>query len=407
MTEILAGIVTFTGVVMLLVAALLVARKWMVATGQINLFLNGDTSHPLVIEPGRTLLDTLANQEIYLPASCGGRGICGTCKVCIRKGAGSPLPSELSLVTLAERRKGIRLACQVKVKSDMAVELPAEYFSVRQWKCRVLSSRSVATFIKEVVLELSDGESLPFRAGGYVIVQCPPHKLHYADFDIDPRFQEPWNKLDLWQYSSHVKEGTERAYSLANYPLEKGILILNVRIELPPPSHPKAPPGTVSSYLFSLKAGDSMTVSGPYGEFFARESDAEMVFVGGGAGMAPMRSHIFDQLERLHTSRRISFWYGARSLQEAFYVEDFDRLAAEHVNFQWILALSDPQPADNWQGARGFIHEVVRERYLANHPAPEDIEYYLCGPPAMIDACVLMLTDLGVEPENILFDKFG
>ncbi|XKE44206.1 NADH:ubiquinone reductase (Na(+)-transporting) subunit F [Halomonas organivorans] len=407
MAEILIGITTFTGVVMLLVAALLIARKWLVAGGQVKLFLNDDTSAPLSIEPGRTLLDTLASRDIYLPAGCGGRGLCGTCKVCVREGGGSPLPSELSLTTLSERRRGIRLACQVKVKSDMTIELPAEHLNARKWQCQVLSNRSVATFIKEVVLELPDGESLPFRAGGYVLVQCPPHELHYADFDIDPRFQEPWNELGLWEYSSYVKEDTERAYSLANYPLEQGILMLNVRIEPPPPSHPKAPPGIVSSYLFSLKAGAPLTVSGPFGEFFARESDAEMVFIGGGAGMAPMRSHIFDQLERLHSRRRISFWYGARSLQEAFYVEDFDRLASEHENFQWTLALSDPQPEDDWQGAYGFIHEVVRDRYLAHHSAPEDIEYYLCGPPPMIDACVAMLTDLGVEPDNILFDKFG
>ena len=399
MAEILFGIAAFSAVVMLLVTALLVARQWLVAGGQVTLLLNDGTSPPLIVEPGRTLLDTLASREIYLPAGCGGRGVCGTCKVRIREGTGAPLPSELSLMTLAERRSGIRLACQFKVKSDLILELPLEYLNTRKWQCRVRSNRSVATFIKETVLELPEGESLPFRAGSYVIVECPTHQLHYADFDIDPPFRERWDQLELWQYSSHANEVTQRAYSLANYPLEKGVLVLNVRIEPPPPSHPDAPPGIVSSYLFGLMPGDPLTISGPFGDFFARDSGAEMVFIGGGAGMAPMRSHIFDQLERLHTKRKISFWYGARSLRESFYMEDFDRLGLIHENFQWVLTLSDPQPEDDWQGPRGFIHEVVRDQYLANHPSPEDIEYYLCGPPPMIDACMVMLIDLGVEPD--------
>jgi Na+-transporting NADH:ubiquinone oxidoreductase subunit F len=290
----------------------------------------------------------------------------------------------------------------------MKIELPPEVFEVRKWKCKVRSNHNVATFIKELVLELPPGESVPFRAGGYIQIECPPHVVHYKDFDVEEEYREDWDKFKLWRYTSTVEEPVTRAYSMANYPEEKGIILLNVRIASPPPRAPEGtPPGKMSSYMFGLKPGDEVTISGPYGEFFAKETDAEMLFIGGGAGMAPMRSHIFDQFYRVHTKRKVTFWYGARSLREAFYVDDFNKIQDEFDNFKWYLALSEPLPGDNWTGHTGFIHQVVFDNYLKDHPAPEDIEYYLCGPPLMLQACMQMLDDLGVEPESILFDDFG
>jgi len=296
----------------------------------------------------------------------------------------------------------------VKIKNDMKIEIPAEIFHVKRWNCKVRSNRNVATFIKELVLELPEGESVPFRAGGYIQIECPPHTVHYKDFDIEEKFRDEWDKFNLWRYTSECKERVERAYSMASYPEERGIIMLNVRIASPPPRAPEGtPPGIMSSFIFGLKPGDEVTISGPFGEFFARDTDNEMVFIGGGAGMAPMRSHIFDQFRRLHTKRKVSFWYGARSLREAFYIEDFDSIQAENENFKWYLALSEPLPEDNWTGYVGFIHKVLYDNYLKDHSAPEDIEYYICGPPMMNTAVISMLTDLGVERENILFDDFG
>jgi Na+-transporting NADH:ubiquinone oxidoreductase subunit F len=299
------------------------------------------------------------------------------------------------------------MACQVKVKEDLRIELPPEVFDIRQWTCRVRSNHNVATFIKELVLELPEGEEVPFRAGGYIQIDCPPHEARYRDFEIEEEYREDWEKLNLWRYVSVVDEPVTRAYSMANYPDEKGVIMLNVRIASPPPGLGDAPPGQVSSWIFSLKPGDEVVISGPYGEFFARETDDEMCFVGGGAGMAPMRSHIFDQFRRLHTARKVTFWYGARSLREVFYMEDFDSIARESDNFEWQLALSDPLPEDRWTGYTGFIHQVLHDNYLKDHPAPEEIEYYLCGPPLMIEACKKMLDELGVESENVMFDDFG
>ena len=301
----------------------------------------------------------------------------------------------------------MRLACQVAVKRDMRLKIAEEIFGVRKWQCTVRSNKNVATFIKELVLELPKGEEVPFRAGGYIQIECPPHELSYTDFDIEEEYRADWDRFNMWQYHSKVDEWVTRAYSMANYPGEEGIIMLNVRIASPPPGHPKAPPGKMSSYIFNLKPGDTVTIMGPFGEFFARDTDKEMIFIGGGAGMAPMRSHIFDQLKRLRATRRISFWYGARSLKEMFYVEDFDALAAEFPNFTWHVALSEPQPEDDWQGLTGFIHQVLYDEYLKDHPAPEDCEYYLCGPPMMISAVTTMLLDLGVEREDIMFDDFG
>jgi Na+-transporting NADH:ubiquinone oxidoreductase subunit F len=324
------------------------------------------------------------------------------------EGGGAVLPTESSLLSKKEVNGHYRLSCQVTVKQDMRVRIPDEVFGVRKFACRVRSNRNVASFIKELVLELPEGEELDFRAGGYIQIECPPHDLKYSDFDIDERFRDEWDRYRLWRYESHVTQTVTRAYSMANFPLEKGIIKLNVRIATPPPgSDDKIPPGIMSSYIFGLKPGDSVTVSGPFGEFYARDTDNEMVFIGGGAGMAPMRAHIFDQLKRRHSKRKMSFWYGARSLKETFYVDEFDELAAENDNFSWHIALSEPQPEDNWSGYTGFIHKVLHDQYLAKHKAPEDCEYYLCGPPMMNSAVIKMLQDLGVTPDHILLDDFG
>ena len=317
------------------------------------------------------------------------------------------LPTEESHFTRREANEGWRLSCQTAVKQDMKIRVPEEVFGVKQWECTVESNPNVATFIKELTLRLPEGESVDFRAGGYVQLECPPHHVRYADFDVDETYRADWERFGFFKLESQCDETTIRAYSMANYPEEKGLVKFNIRIATPPPGSEGIPPGVMSSWVFNLKPGDKVKVYGPFGEFFAKDSDAEMVFIGGGAGMAPMRSHIFDQLKRLHSKRRISFWYGARSLREMFYVEDYDQLAAENDNFDWHVALSDPQPEDNWEGLTGFIHNVLYEEYLKDHPAPEDCEYYMCGPPMMNAACIQMLTDLGVEPENIMLDDFG
>jgi Na+-transporting NADH:ubiquinone oxidoreductase subunit F len=326
----------------------------------------------------------------------------------VTDGGGAMLPTERGFITRGEAREGLRLACQVKVKQDMKIEVPAEIFDVRRWTCKVRSNDNVATFIKELVLELPAGEAVPFRAGGYIQVERPPGTVNYQDFEIGDEYRPDWDKFNLWRYTSTVDEPVVRAYSMANYPEERGIIMLNVRVASPPPRGPEGiPPGKMSSYIFGLEPGDEVVISGPFGEFFAKETQAEMLFIGGGAGMAPMRSHIFDQFRRLHTTRKVSFWYGARSLREAFYVDEFDALARECDNFEWHLALSEPLPEDNWTGKTGFIHQVLLDNYLKDHPAPEDVEYYLCGPPMMLKACMQMLDGLGVEPENILLDDFG
>jgi Na+-transporting NADH:ubiquinone oxidoreductase subunit F len=288
----------------------------------------------------------------------------------------------------------------------MKIHVPPEVFDVRRWMCTVRSNHNVATFIKELILELPPGESVPFRAGGYIQISAPPHHVKYKDFDIEPEYRDAWDAFNLWKIESRVDEAVERAYSMANYPEERGIIMLNVRVATPPPRM-DVPPGKTSSWIFNLKPGDKAEIAGPFGEFFAKETKNEMCFIGGGAGMAPMRSHIFDQFKRLRTDRKVTFWYGARSLREAFYVEDFESIAAEFPNFEWHMAMSEPQPEDNWTGYTGFIHQVVLNEYLCKHPSPEDIEYYLCGPPPMLKAVMKMLDDLGVEPENILFDDFG
>ncbi len=402
------GMVMFTAIILGMVAVLVMARKWLVSTGDVSITINGDGENAVHVEAGSTLLNALSAQKIFIPSACGGKGSCGVCKVGVLEGGGAMLPTELGFISRGEAREGCRLSCQVKVKQDLKIEVPAEIFSVRKWQCKVRSNHNVATFIKELVLELPEGESVPFRAGGYIQIECPAHVAKYEDFDVEEEYREDWDKFKIWKYVSTVTEGVNRAYSMASYPEEEGIIMLNVRVATPPPRAPEGtPPGIMSSYIFSLKPGDEVTISGPFGEFFARETENEMVFIGGGAGMAPMRSHIFDQFKRLSSTRKVSFWYGARSLREAFYIDHFDAIAKDNKNFDWHLALSEPLEEDNWSGYVGFIHQVLFENYLKDHPSPEDCEYYICGPPMMNDAVINMLHDLGVENENILFDDFG
>ncbi|HHL71476.1 MAG TPA: NADH:ubiquinone reductase (Na(+)-transporting) subunit F [Bacteroidetes bacterium] len=404
---ILLGVVMFTVIVLILVAVITFARSKLVASGSAHITINDDPEHSIDIPLGGKLLNALASQSIFVPSACGGGGTCAQCKVRVLEGGGDILPTETSHINRREAREGYRLSCQVAVKGDMKIEVPAEVFSVKKWECTVRSNHNVATFIKELVLDLPEGENVDFRAGGYIQIEAPPHTVYYKDFIIEEEYRDAWDRFNMWQYVSKVDEPVVRAYSMANYPDEKGIIMLNVRIASPPPNMPKVPPGKMSSYIFNLKPGDKVTISGPYGEFFAKDTDNEMVFIGGGAGMAPMRSHIFDQLKRLKTKRKITFWYGARSLREMFYVDDFNKLAEENENFNWYVALSEPQPEDNWTGLTGFIHQVLYDNYLKDHPAPEDCEYYICGPPMMNAAVTKLLSDLGVEPENILYDDFG
>lgn len=404
MIEIGLGVGLFTAVVLTLVTVILFAKSKLVASGTVAVNINNEKT--IDVPVGGKLLGSLADHGLFVPSACGGGGTCAQCRVQIHEGGGSILPTEETHITKREARNGDRLSCQVTVKQDMKIEVPEEVFGVKQWTAKVRSNHNVATFIKELVLELPEGEHVDFRAGGYIQIECPPHTVHYKDFDIEERFHEDWDRFDQWKYTSVVKEKVVRAYSMANYPEERGIIMLNVRIASPPPGK-DVPPGQMSSYIFNLKPGDEVTISGPFGEFFARETDNEMVFVGGGAGMAPMRSHIFDQLMRIKTKRKMSFWYGARSKREMFYVDHFDKLAAEHDNFEWHVALSDPKEEDNWEGYTGFIHQVLHDNYLADHPAPEDCEYYLCGPPMMNAAVIDMLENLGVERENIMLDDFG
>lgn len=404
--EIILGVVMFTVIVLTLVAVILAARARLVSSGDVAILVNDDPDSTIKTPAGGKLLQTLASEGMFLSSACGGGGTCAQCKCKVFEGGGSMLPTEKTYFTRREEAEGWRLACQVPVKQDMKIEVPEEVFGVKKWECTVESNPNVATFIKELTLKLPEGENVDFRAGGYVQLECPPHEVDYKDFDIEDEYRSDWDKFNLWQYKSVVKETVIRAYSMANYPEEKGVVKFNIRIASPPPGT-NYPPGQMSSWTFNLKPGDKVTVYGPFGEFFAKDTDAEMVFIGGGAGMAPMRSHIFDQLKRLNSKRKMSFWYGARSLREMFYQDEYDKLAEENDNFVWHVALSDPLPEDNWEGYTGFIHNVLYENYLKDHPAPEDCEYYMCGPPMMNAAVIEMLKSLGVEDENIMLDDFG
>ncbi len=405
MLEISLGVALFTAIILVLVLLILFARSKLVPKGKVSVTINDERT---VMAPlGGNLLDAIAEAGVYLPSSCG-VGQCGQCRVKVLKGGGEILPTEKVHITKREAADGIRLACQVAIRQHIKIEVPEEIFGVKRWQCMVRSNRNVATLIKELVLDLPPGEVIDFRAGGYVQVTCPPYRLRFSDLDIGAEYRGEWDRLHLWRYEAGTDRPATRAYSLANYPDEKDIIMLDVRVAVPPPGAPDSvPPGIVSSYIFGLKPGDKLTLSGPYGNFFATDTGNEMVFVGGGVGMAPMRSHIFDQLKRLKSERKITFWFGARNSRELLYREEFERLQAEHDNFRWFVALSEPDPAEDWQGMRGFIHEALYEHYLKDHPAPEDCEYYLCGPPMMIGAVMNMLDSLGVDPENIFFDDFG
>jgi Na+-transporting NADH:ubiquinone oxidoreductase subunit F len=399
------GVVLFTLIVISLVTVIIFAKSKLVSTGDVNITINGEKT--ITVPAGGKLLQTLAAQKLFVPSACGGGGTCAQCRVKIHSGGGSILPTEEGHINKREASCGDRLSCQVAVKQDMQIEVPEEVFGVQKWRCKVRSNDNVATFIKELVLELPEGEDVKFRAGGYIQIEAPAYSLSYKDFDVDEEYHPDWDRFKIWDFNSEVPEPIERAYSMANYPGEKGIVMLNVRIASPPPGSSGIPAGKMSSFIFNLKAGDEVTISGPFGEFFARETPKEMVFVGGGAGMAPMRSLIFDQMDRLKTDRKVTFWYGARSKREMFYVEDFDRLQQQNNNFTWNVALSDATPEDNWDGYKGFIHNVLFEEYLKSHPAPEDCEYYMCGPPIMNQSVINMLLDLGVDREDIMLDDFG
>lgn len=406
MFEIFLGVTLFTTIVLGLVLATQFARNLLVPSGTVAVDVNNNKELELPV--GGKLLNSLADAEIFVPSACGGAGTCSQCRVRILSGGGDILPTERSHFTRREIREGYRLSCQVPVKQPMVIEVPQEALETKRWRCRVRSNRNVATFIKELILELPEGEIVDFRAGGYIQTEVPPHTVDYKDFDIEERFRGDWDKYNMWRYRSVVDEPVMRAYSMANYPGEKGIIMLNVRIATPPPRAPDdVPPGIVSSYLFSLKPGDEVTISGPYGDFFIKDNDAEMIYIGGGAGMAPLRSHIFELFKNQHTNRKVSYWYGGRSLRELFYVDEFRAIEKEFSNFKFQLALSEPLPEDNWNGFTGFIHQVLYDNYLKDHPAPEDVEYYMCGPPMMVEAALRMLDDLGVEEESIAFDDFG
>ena len=397
------GILFFTAIVLSFVFIILLARMRLVTLGKAKITINKQKH--VEVPVGSKLLAGLAEHNFFVSSACGGGGTCGQCRIKVQAGGGSLLPTEKTHITPMQARCGERLSCQLTVKQDMEVELDASVFSAKKWQCTVRSNHNVATFIKNLVLELPESENVNFRAGGYIQIECPPNDIKFADFDVEEEYRGDWDKHHLWQYESHGKETIERAYSMANYPDEKGIIMLNVRIATPP--RPELPPGVASSAIFALKPGDKLNITGPFGDFYAKDTENEMVFIGGGAGMAPMRSHIFDQLMRLKSKRKISFWYGARSLKETFFNEEFDRLAEENDNFQWHLALSSPQAEDHWEGYSGFIHQVLYDNYLSKHEEPEECEYYICGPPMMNQAVINMLVGLGVEEENIMFDDFG
>lgn len=406
MNEIYFGVGCFVIIQFILVTLIIAAKKTLLPDGEITIEINNDKQFDVL--PGGKLLTTLADQGVILSSACGGGGSCGQCRCIVKDGGGSILPTERGQINNRDAKEGVRLSCQVPVKRDMQIQVPSEMLDAQKWDCKVHSNNNVATFIKELVIDLPEGENVNFKAGGYIQIEVPPHTLEYTNFDIDERFLSDWTKFKMFQYKSHVHTPVTRAYSMANYPGEKGIIKLNVRIASPPPGGDTViPPGQVSSYAFNLQPGDDVTIAGPFGEFFMDDSDSEVMLIGGGAGMAPLRSHVFDLFKGKQTKRKVSFWYGGRSLQEVFYKEEFEDLAEQYGNFTFHLALSDPQPQDNWTGLTGYIHLVVLEQYLKDHPCPEDINYYLCGPPMMNKAIFEMLENLGVETENIHFDDFG
>ncbi len=405
MTEIYYGVLCFLAIQIILVTLIVVSKRTLLPEGEVIIEVND--SKKFQVRPGSKLLTTLSEQGVILSSACGGGGSCGLCRCIVKEGGGSILPTEKSQINNRDARLGMRLSCQVSVKRDLKIKVPAEALEARKWQCKVLSNNNVATFIKELVIGLPEGDGVDFKAGGFIQIEVPPHSLEYRSFEIDDRFLADWTKFKMFQYKSHVYTPVTRAYSMANHPGEKGIIKLDVRIATPPPGQDALPPGQASSYVFNLKAGDEVIISGPFGEFFMDESQSEVILIGGGAGMAPLRSHVFDLFKGKNTGRKVSFWYGGRSLKEVFYTEEFQELERTFSNFSFHLALSSPLPEDNWTGSTGFIHLVLLDQYLKDHPAPEDINYYLCGPPMMNKAIFAMLEDLGVEKSNIHYDDFG
>ena len=407
---ILISIIVFLSIILLLVTILLYARKKLMPQGKVNLTINEEKK--LEVDPGSTVLTTLMNNKIFLPSACGGGGTCGMCGCQVISGGGSILPTEKGFFTRKEQQNNWRLGCQVKVREDMEIIIPKEIFGIKKWECEVVSNRNVATFIKEFVVKLPVGEKMDFRSGGYIQIDVPKCEINYKDIDIDKEYQGDWDKFKMWDLKMKNPEPIYRAYSMANYPAEENIIMLNIRIATPPwddkiKGFKKVNPGICSSYIFSLKPGDKVTISGPYGEFFIKPTNNEMMFIGGGAGMAPMRSHIFNLFKTEKTKRKATFWYGGRSLRELFYTDEFKEIERENPNFKFNIGLDNPLPEDNWKGYKGFIHQVIIDNYLKNHPEPEEIEYYLCGPPLMNDAVLKMLDDYGVPEEMIAFDDFG
>ena len=412
MTEVISGVGMFTGVVLALVTIILVARSRLVPSGNVRILINDDESKALSVPAGGKLLNVLADNKVFVSSACGGGGTCAQCKVNIYEGGGDILQTETSHITKREAREGVRLSCQVNVKQDMKIEVPPEVFSVKKWECEVVSNDNVATFIKEFIVKLPEGETLDFQPGGFIQIEVPPFECDFKDFEgIDERFHPDWDRFNVWDFKLVNTEPVFRAYSMANHPAEGDIIMLNIRIATPPPDREKGgwedvPPGIASSYVFSRKPGDMVTISGPFGEFFIQETDREMVYIGGGAGMAPLRSHLYHLFHTLKTGRKVSYWYGARNPNEVFYEDHFRKIEEEFPNFTFHIAMSEPRPEDNWDGYVGFIHQVVHDHYLKDHPAPEDVEYYLCGPPLMLQSALGMLDDLGIEEEMIRFDEF-
>jgi len=399
-------------VILVLVGLLIVAKETLVASGPVRLVINGDQERPLTVQAGGTLLLALASRSVYLPSACGGAGTCALCRCQVLEGGGDILPTETNHLNRKEVADHWRLACQLKVRQDMQLRVPERIFGIRKWECEVIGNRNVATFIKELIVRLPEGQTLDFEPGGYIQIDVPPCEIPFRGFDIDEKFRPDWDKHKLWDLKMINHEPLFRAYSMANHPAEGNLIMLNVRISTPPFDHASGGwmdvnPGVSSSYIFARKPGDSITISGPYGDFFIKDTASEMVYIGGGAGMAPLRSQIFHLFHTLHTGRKVSYWYGARSVRELFYTDDFRGIEEKYPNFRYRVALSEPLPEDQWDGPTGFIHQVLYDNYLRAHPAPDEVEYYLCGPPMMLRACLKLLDDLGVPKENIAFDDFG
>jgi Na+-transporting NADH:ubiquinone oxidoreductase subunit F len=404
----ISAVSIFVIITLILVTILTLAEKKLVPQGDVDIIINDDLDKKIKVKPGNTLLSALSSNSIFIPSACGGGGTCAMCKCQVFEGGGQILATEKTHISPSQAKENWRLGCQVKIKEDMKIKIPDEIFSIKKWNCKVKSNNSVATFIKELVLELPPGENINFDSGGYIQIDIPKYKHGYSEFDIENEYRGDWDKFKMWDLvAKNEEDGVFRAYSMANHPAEGNIIMLNVRIAHPPPQKWDAPPGVASSYIYNLKPGDNAVVSGPYGDFFIKDTEREMVYIGGGAGMAPMRSHIFHLFHTLKTGRKVSYWYGARSKREMFYDEEFKDIENNFPNFSYNVALSDPLPEDNWDSHKGFIHQVLHDSYLDKHEDPTEIEYYICGPPMMLDACSKMLDSLGVEKEMIDYDDFG